>query len=549
MKINKLLLFSGAALLSAGMLSAKSVQADTNNLVTKTVMHTSLIYDENGKSTGKLYKAFQHVKVTSPVEINGTKYYKIGDDQYIKVSNIDGVSRKVTHNAYVYATSTRRANKVLLKKGQTIATYGGSFKFKNGKRYYRIGGPTKLYVKAYNLSGVIATQDSTSSSASKDDNNNTITTNSQASKGTLVTKSALIYDSNGKPFMGEINSSSVAGAEGNRFFRSGTRLSFEGTKNISGQTYYNVGNGMYIKKSEIREIVGQVLLKLKKGSKIYDKAGNVVSTKLPEGNVINYTGKINNIDKATKYYFINNEGQPQEIPYVTIKGTDYYNLGKGQYVKIGDVTTINGNKIFTNHLTVTTTKQAPLYNMKGEKTKDVIAKNKKVQVEKEIINPQNVEDIDDTGWTYYFYKLKGEDKLINLGDVNIQNPPFLPVYFDENLPIDLSVSFPKDTTVYNEQGEVKYKGWVLPHTNGGSYHVVKLMYIYVPSEQKAELFYEMASHHLGLKNPTDHTVMVGEDTGTTYVKASDTNYYAGIAIKPSNTPEQAKAAYEASLAK
>lgn len=547
MKINKLVLFSGAALLSAGILSAKSVQADTNNLVTKTVMHTSLIYDKNGKSTGKLYKAFQHVKVTSPVEINGTKYYKIGDDQYIKVSNIDGVSRKVTHNAYVYATSTRRANKVLLKKGQIVATYGGSFKFKNGKRYYRIGGPTKLYVKAYNLSGVITTQDSTSSSASKDDN--TITINSQASTGTLVTKSALIYDSNGKPFMGEINSSSVAGAEGSRFFRSGTRLSFEGTKNISGQTYYNVGNGMYIKKSEIREIVGQVLLKLKKGSKLYDKAGNVVSTKLPEGNVINYTGKINNIDKATKYYFINNEGQPQEIPYVTIKGIDYYNLGKGQYIKVADVTTVNGNQIFTNYLTVTTTKQAPLYNMKGEKTKDVIAKNKKVQVEREIINPQNVEDIDDTGWTYYFYKLKGEDKLINLGDVNIQNPPFLPVYFDENSPIDLSVSFPKDTTVYNEQGEVKYKGWVLPHTNGGSYHVVKLMYIYVPSEQKAELFYEMASHHLRLENPADHTVMVGEDTGTTYVKASDTNYYAGIAIKPSNTPEQAKATYEASLAK
>ncbi|WP_265483707.1 MULTISPECIES: SLAP domain-containing protein [unclassified Lactobacillus] len=554
MKINKLVLFSGVALLSAGILSAKSVQADTtNNLVTKTVMHTSLIYDKNGKSTGKLYKAYQHVKVTSPVEINGAKYYKIGDNQYIKVSNVDGVSRKITHNAYIYATSTKRANKVLLKKGQIISTYGGSFKFKNGKSYYRIGGPTKLYVKAYNLSGIVAQKDSTSSNEEKSNaNKNTITTNSQTSTGTIITKSALIYNENGKPFMGEISdSSSISGAEGNKFFRSGTKLSFEGTKNISGQIYYNVGNGMYIKKSEIREIVGQVLLKLKKGSKIYDKAGSVVSTKLPEGNVINYTGKVNNIDKATKYYFINNEGQPQEIPYVSIKGIDYYNLGKSQYVKVSDVNTVNGNQILTDYLTVTTTKQAPLYNMKGEKTKDTIAKNKKIQVEDEVTNPQNLEDIDDTGWTYYFYKLKGEDKLINVGDVDRdkQNPPFPVMYFDENSPIDLSVSFPKDTIVYNEQGEVKYKGWVLPHTNGGSYHVVKLMYIYIPSEQKAELFYEMASHHLRLENPADHTVMAGEDTGTVYVKASDTNYSAGIAIKPSNTPEQAKAAYGVSLNK
>nr|WP_254258743.1 SLAP domain-containing protein [Lactobacillus helveticus] len=28
------------------------------------------------------------------------------------------------------------------KKGQTITTYGGSYKFKNGKRYYWVAGAT-----------------------------------------------------------------------------------------------------------------------------------------------------------------------------------------------------------------------------------------------------------------------------------------------------------------------------------------------------------------------------------------------------------------------
>ncbi|GAA0194208.1 hypothetical protein GCM10008918_15330 [Lactobacillus kefiranofaciens subsp. kefiranofaciens] len=42
----------------------------------------------------------------------------------------------------------------MLRKGDTITTYGGSYKFKNGKRYYRIEGATstnKRYVKVVNF--------------------------------------------------------------------------------------------------------------------------------------------------------------------------------------------------------------------------------------------------------------------------------------------------------------------------------------------------------------------------------------------------------------
>lgn len=40
-------------------------------------------------------------------------------------------------------------------RGQTITTYGGSYRFKNGKHYFRVGGPAKQYVKSYNLGPVI----------------------------------------------------------------------------------------------------------------------------------------------------------------------------------------------------------------------------------------------------------------------------------------------------------------------------------------------------------------------------------------------------------
>lgn len=71
--------------------------------------------------------------------------------QYLKANNIDGVKRKVKHNSYVYASSTRKAELKVIKAGSTVTTYGGAYQFKNGQLYYRIGGPKKQYIKAQNL--------------------------------------------------------------------------------------------------------------------------------------------------------------------------------------------------------------------------------------------------------------------------------------------------------------------------------------------------------------------------------------------------------------
>ncbi|GAA3630474.1 hypothetical protein GCM10022297_06670 [Lactobacillus hamsteri] len=132
----------------------------TSDAETKTatmrVMHTALLYNKNGDSLGEKYNSYRQVTVNaSIVTINGTKYYKLANrDAYIKATNISGVGRVLTKNAYIYATSKRRADRTVLKKGETITTYGGSYKFKNGKRYYRIEGATatnKRYVKVVNF--------------------------------------------------------------------------------------------------------------------------------------------------------------------------------------------------------------------------------------------------------------------------------------------------------------------------------------------------------------------------------------------------------------
>lgn len=153
MRKNKIMLISAAVLMGATPIlctttSAHTIQADSS--ITKTIMHNALAYDKDGNSTGHKYYVYGSVHVDpKPVTINGSQYYKVTDkDEYIKVTNIDGVTRKITHNAYIYRTSTQRtpygmtanSKKWKFYKGETVTTYGGSYKFKNGKRYFRVGG-------------------------------------------------------------------------------------------------------------------------------------------------------------------------------------------------------------------------------------------------------------------------------------------------------------------------------------------------------------------------------------------------------------------------
>ena len=184
MKKNKIILASVAALMAVSPIlsfgsQAHTVQAADTNITNKMIMHTSVAYDKDGNSTGVKYNAFSYAKlVANPVKIGDGIYYKVADkDQYLKATNIDGVTRRITHNTYIYGTSTRRTsyqNRWKLYKGQTITTYGGSYRFKNGKHYFRVGGPAKQYVKSYNLGPVIKAN-TTMASGSNNTSSNTTT--------------------------------------------------------------------------------------------------------------------------------------------------------------------------------------------------------------------------------------------------------------------------------------------------------------------------------------------------------------------------------------
>ena len=126
----------------------------------KTIMHNAYYYDKNAKRVGT-DKVTRYNTVTVSMNktkfSNGIEYYEVIENgkatgKFINADNIDGTKRTLKHNAYVYKTSKKRANKVVLKKGETVTTYGGSYTFKNGKKYYKIGNDTKkTYVKVANF--------------------------------------------------------------------------------------------------------------------------------------------------------------------------------------------------------------------------------------------------------------------------------------------------------------------------------------------------------------------------------------------------------------
>ena len=351
MKKNKIALISAAALMTVAPLA---VLTNTTNEVqaatTKAVMHTALAYDKDGNSTGVKYNAYQYVTVESkPVKIVGSLYYKVsGKDQYIKATNIDGVKRKITHNTYIYRTSTGRTsynNRWKLYKGETITTYGGSYKFKNGKHYFRIGGPNKQYIKSYNLGPVI----------SVNTNNNTGSSSSQAtqSEETTVTvtdkRAALCVE---VPDKDAVQPSGKYAKQGDKFtvdrLEKGTRADTGSDGDDDGELaiYHIKGTNYWIYSHSVKaakEIptvtynkTKKSLIQFTKPTDIYNADGTKIDFK---GDQVRKQGGSYRVDKLL-YIWVPSE-KKAELFYHLVSNSVYSNHGEvtfsDGYVKASDV--------------------------------------------------------------------------------------------------------------------------------------------------------------------------------------------------------------------
>ncbi len=351
MKKNKIALISAATLMTVAPLA---VLTNTTNEVqaatTKAVMHTALAYDKDGNSTGVKYNAYQYVTVESnPVKIDGSLYYKVsGKDQYIKATNIDGVTRKITHNTYIYRTSTGRTsynNRWKLYKGETITTYGGSYKFKNGKHYFRIGGPNKQYIKSYNLGPVISvnTNNNTSSSSSQ-------TTKSEETTVTVTDKRAALFVE--VPDKDAVQPSGKYAKQGDKFtvdrLEQGTRADTgrDGDDDNELAIYHIKGTDYWIYNFNVKAAkdipvqnyyhTKKSLIQFIKPTDIYDAYGNKIDFK---GDQVRKQGGRYKVNKLL-YIWVPSENKA-ELFYHLVGKSVYSNQGEVQfadgYVKASDV--------------------------------------------------------------------------------------------------------------------------------------------------------------------------------------------------------------------
>lgn len=344
---------------------AHTVQAKIPSTI-RTVMYTSQAYDEDGQKVDAKYPAFRRIEVDKKPLILDFKpyapYYKIsGKKQYIKANNIDGVKREVKHNSYVYATSSRRADYRLIRKGTSITTYGGTVKFKNGLRYYRIGGPAKQYVRASNLGKITAS-------------------NTEETIATVTSD--------------------------------------------GGAPIYKIDNGV------------KTVKKAKKGTTFI-------------------------VDRAEE------DNYAEEIGHSAIPNPTIYRI-KG-----------------TNNW---------LYCLD-------------VKVQKEL--PHHYYDLE-----HYSY-----------------------------------IRFYQDTDVYNADGTKQDNDGQRIRKQGGNIKVDKLLYIWVPAENKADLFYHMKGHRFYATDKPDGKGGDQVDFGDSYVKASDVRFIAGVRLSPINTAEEASQAAKPKPAK
>lgn len=132
--------------------------------------HNAYVYDSNGdvvKKTdgsnidlikGSSVKILDNGQTTT---IKNKEFYRIGENQYVKVANIlKDITKLLVHNAYVYDINgnivTENGKKLVLKNDRFVKVrYSGRLITINGKKFYQIGH--NKFIKAVNtgLKGIL----------------------------------------------------------------------------------------------------------------------------------------------------------------------------------------------------------------------------------------------------------------------------------------------------------------------------------------------------------------------------------------------------------
>ena len=374
MKLNhKLIMVSAAALMSVSPLVANtqnSVQAATttksSSKTTSKKTTTSTKKTTDSKSNSKSTSSKKAATKTTAKKSTSSK----------ATSKASSNNITLARNAYVYDKNGKRLDKYMgsakyttIAKGVTVKS-NGTTKIK-GVLYYSLGN--NAYIKAANVVGD-ANASSSSKTTTSTTKKTTSTKKSTTSKTTSTKKTstkkdseasdrdaikvklihnAYVYDQNGKR---------IKKYNGKTKLTKGTTVNTYGTDTINGKDYYqlNAAGTAFVKASNV-DSASSVTITMKKNAYIYDGNGDTEKKTVKKGKKV----------KATEARYI---------------GTKlYYKIGDDQFVKAANVgkvsskldpvnepdgsATVDDNSSYDTNLNasiVTTTKVAPLYDIKGQ---------------------------------------------------------------------------------------------------------------------------------------------------------------------------------------
>jgi hypothetical protein len=219
------------------------------------------------------------------------------------------------------------------------------------------------------------------------------------------------------------------------------------------------------------------------------------------------------------------------LPYKTIRGQEYYSIGHGGYIKAANVDKINSDSLYTNqttatveHVTLNSKGGLDVFDSHRNNTGQKIKIGKKVTIDSEAAPfalDMNYYEIDGNTPSS-FYGIKNKNQYLYTDKVRIATRRQLLPYSNYT-----TVMISKNTLVYDINGKPKGTNIVQKYKERP---VDELLYIWVPSDSRAELFYRLSDKpNEGLfSNSTD------------FIKANDNKYIYGPKLKAINTADEAK---------
>lgn len=332
-----------------------------------------------------------------------------------------------------------------------------------------------------------------------------------------------------------------------------TSYPYYGTKKINGQKFYYLGHNYYINSANVLKVNGRNItqgkLTIKHDALIYTKTGKTTGKKLRTNTVVKYQGKAKTATKTPKYFYylkdVARYFQPKYVSTHKIKGKYFYSLGHNSYIKAANVGYINGHIARYNGVSsATVLKNTASITVNYSAVKRKLKKGQKIKLDLTVIPYQN------DGFEGYLYRLHDyPDEYVDENDVKLK----------KNLPIidyrDLVYTYVTPVTdnsaeLYDTAGKTIGKRIIKPQYSNLT--VDGLMYLWVPEENKAELFYHCLNYSdasvidanqpnpVPNSEPTYPAKKQALIYGNNFIKVNDVRYISGLKLKALNTIAQAE---------